>query len=135
MTRRALTRLTSKDYNRQIPRLIDLIDADLEHADDVLLAALSSNTSHISRWPTDREVSQFLTNTDAYGVVGRARLVMAPRRGGDHAVLDQDRRHHHPPDLTVEHLDLIGRFKAAGHQRQSLVRVRGVGRREHLPSG
>lgn len=77
MTRRALTRLTSKDYNRQIPRLIDLIAADLEHADGALLAVLSSDTSHISRWPTDREVSQFLTNTDAYGVVGRARLVMA----------------------------------------------------------
>ena len=37
LARRALMRLTAKNYNRLVPRLVARMKADLEHADDALL--------------------------------------------------------------------------------------------------
>ena len=51
--------------------------ADLEHADDVLLAGLSGGEGEISRWPADAEFREFLTSRDVYGSVSQPRLVMA----------------------------------------------------------
>jgi hypothetical protein len=77
LARRALTRLTAKNYNRLVPRVVAKVKADLEHADDALLDALSGGAGEISRWPSDDELREFLLNRDLYGWVSRPRLVMA----------------------------------------------------------
>ncbi len=77
LARRALMRLTSKNYNRLVPRLIAKMKADLEHADDALLAALSGGEGEISRWPGDSEFIEFLRNSNVYGTISPPRLVMA----------------------------------------------------------
>lgn len=77
LARRALMRWTSKNYNRVVPRLIAQMKADLPHADDVLLAALSSGAGDVSRWPSDAEFIEVLRTRDMYGTVSQARIVMA----------------------------------------------------------
>lgn len=77
LTRRALMRLTAKNYNRQVPRLIAKIKTDLPHADDILLDALSGGEGEISRWPSDNELAEFLRTRDVYGTVSQPRLIMA----------------------------------------------------------
>ncbi len=77
LARRALMRLTAKNYNRLVPRLVAKMKSDLEHADDALLASLSGGEGEISRWPTDNEFHDFLVHRDVYGTVSQRRLVMA----------------------------------------------------------
>jgi len=77
LARRALMRLTAKNYNRLMPRLIARMKADLEHADDALLQALSGAEGEISRWPGDAEFIDFLRTREVYGTVSQPRLVMA----------------------------------------------------------
>jgi hypothetical protein len=70
-------RLTAKNYNRLVPRLVAKMKADLERADDALLKALSCGEGEISRWPGDEEFTDFLRTRDVYGTVSQPRLVMA----------------------------------------------------------
>jgi hypothetical protein len=77
LARRVLMRMTTKNYNRFVPRLIGRIKADLAHADEALHAALVGSEARTNRWPDDEEFVSFLVTRDAYGVVARPRLVMA----------------------------------------------------------
>ncbi|MGO8961266.1 MAG: HNH endonuclease family protein [Streptosporangiaceae bacterium] len=77
LARRALMRLTAKNYNRLVPRLVARMKADIEHADDALLQALSGAEGEISRWPGDAEFTDFLRTREVYGTVSQPRLVMA----------------------------------------------------------
>lgn len=77
LTRRALMRLTAKNYNRLVPRLVARMKSDLAHADDELLEALAGGEGEISRWPDDAELRSFLLERDVYGWVSQPRLVMA----------------------------------------------------------
>jgi hypothetical protein len=77
LARRALMRLTAKNYNRLAPRLVARMTADLEHADDALLQGLSGGEGEISRWPSDEEFKDFLRTREVYGTVSQPRLVMA----------------------------------------------------------
>jgi hypothetical protein len=77
LARRALMRLTAKNYNRLAPRLVARIKADIEHADDALLEGLSGGEGEISRWPGDAEFTDFLRTREVYGSVSQPRLVMA----------------------------------------------------------
>lgn len=77
LTRRALMRLTTRNYNQLVPRLVGRIKKDLEHADDVLLAFLAGSEGEASRWPEDREFREFISQREVYGTVAQPRLVMA----------------------------------------------------------
>jgi hypothetical protein len=77
LARRALMRLTSKNYNRLVPRLVGKMKADIDHADDALLAALSGGEGEISRWPDDPEFIEFMRTANVYGTVSQPRLAMA----------------------------------------------------------
>ncbi len=77
LARRALMRLTAKNYNRLVPRLVARLKADLERVDDALLQALSGAEGEISRWPGDAEFTDFLRSREVYGTVSQPRLVMA----------------------------------------------------------
>jgi hypothetical protein len=77
LVRRALMRLTVKNYNQQIPAMLVGVARDPEHADEALLAHLRSRLAQISRWPTDEEFKAYLTTRSLYGHVAAKRLVMA----------------------------------------------------------
>lgn len=77
LARRALMRLTAKNYNQLVPRLVARLKADLAHCDEVLLAALAGGEGEVSRWPADADFLEFLTSRDLYGTVSRPRLAMA----------------------------------------------------------
>ncbi|WP_211239696.1 DUF262 domain-containing protein [Jiangella gansuensis] len=77
LARRALMRLTAKNYNRLVPRLIATMKADLQRADEALFAALSGGEGEISRWPDDDEFFDFLIAREVYGTVAKPRIVMA----------------------------------------------------------
>lgn len=77
LARRALMRLTAKNYNRLVPRLVARMKADLAHADYALLEALSGGEGEISRWPGDAEFAEFLRTREVYGTVSAPRLIMA----------------------------------------------------------
>lgn len=77
LARRSLMRLTAKNYNRLVPRLITHMKRDLAHADEALFHALAGGEGAVSRWPSDAEFTEFLRTRDAYGNVARPRLVMA----------------------------------------------------------
>ncbi len=77
LARRALMRLTAKNYNRLVPRLVAKMKADLAYADDALLESLSGGEGEISRWPSDAEFAEFLRTREVYGAVSAPRLSMA----------------------------------------------------------
>jgi hypothetical protein len=77
LARRALMRLTVKNYNRLVPRLVARLKADLDRCDEVLFTALAGGEGEISRWPDDQEFIEFLISRDLYGTVSRPRLAMA----------------------------------------------------------
>lgn len=77
LARRALMRLTSKNYNQLVPRLIGRMKRDLTHADQVLFQGLAGGEGEISRWPRDEEFAEFLQTREVYGTVSQARLAMA----------------------------------------------------------
>jgi len=76
LTRRALARLTAKNYNRLVPRLVARMRSDLAHADDKLLEGLAGGEGEISRWPSDDELRSHLTTRPVYGWVSQPRLIM-----------------------------------------------------------
>lgn len=76
LTRRALTRLTAKNYNRLVPRLVARMKSDLEHADNKLFEGLAGGEGEISRWPSDAELRGYLTTRPVYGWVSQPRLIM-----------------------------------------------------------
>jgi hypothetical protein len=69
-------RLTAKNYNRLVPRLVAKLATDLEHADDQSLVAPGGGEGEISRWPIDSELRAYVVNRPAYGWVAQPRLVM-----------------------------------------------------------
>jgi hypothetical protein len=76
LVRRTLMRLTTKNYNEQIPVLLAKVATDPARADEIVREQLSSGAGDISRWPGDGELMQYLETHDAYGNIAQARLVM-----------------------------------------------------------
>jgi len=77
LVRRALMRLTVKNYNQQVPVMLARVSADPEHADDVLIDYLRRGVGEISRWPSDNELRVALTTRGLYNNVAGKRIVMA----------------------------------------------------------
>ncbi|GAA5117952.1 DUF262 domain-containing HNH endonuclease family protein [Haloechinothrix salitolerans] len=105
LARRGLMRLTAKNYNRLVPRLVAAIKADLKHADDALFSALAGGEGAVSRWPTDEEFTEALCTRPAYNWVWRPRLVMALE--AVEARLRSDGRTENVPiggSLSIEHV-------------------------------
>lgn len=104
LARRALMRLTAKNYNRLAPRLVARMKADLRHADDALLAALAGGEGEISRWPQDGEFVEFLRSRDVYGSVSQPRLVMALAAVESSLYSNKTDVPHLAAGLSLEHL-------------------------------
>ena len=91
LARRALMRLTAKNYNRLVPRLVAKMKADLVHADDALLAGLSGGEGGDLPWPADAEFREFLTSRDVYGNVSQPTSGDGACRSRSNSLLEQDR--------------------------------------------
>jgi len=76
LVRRAILRLTSKNYNRTLTSLLAAIKADLPHADEALARELRSSQAVTALWPSDDAVRARLQHGDLYGYVGQARVRM-----------------------------------------------------------
>ncbi|MGH3503296.1 MAG: DUF262 domain-containing protein [Nocardioidaceae bacterium] len=104
LARRALTRLTSKNYNRLVPTLVKRMKADLEHADEALFRALVGADAAASRWPDDAEFTEFLRTREVYGLVSRPRLVMALSAVEETMRTTKSERGLDGEELSLEHL-------------------------------
>jgi hypothetical protein len=77
LVRRALMRLTVKNYNQQVPVMLGRVSEHPERADDVLIEFLRGGVGEISRWPTDDELRKALTTKGLYNNVAAKRIVLA----------------------------------------------------------
>jgi hypothetical protein len=104
LVRRAILRLQSSNYNRQLARLLEVIKQDLEHADDVVVSELRSSQANTAVWPSDEDVSARLLHGDLYGYVGRPRVRML-LEACEMDVRDQNKTEKValPADLSIEH--------------------------------
>ena len=76
LVRRAILRLTSKNYNRTLTSLLTAIKADISRADEAVVREMRSSQATTAVWPSDREIRTRLEETDLYGYVGQARVRM-----------------------------------------------------------
>ncbi|MCC6831907.1 MAG: DUF262 domain-containing protein [Thermoleophilia bacterium] len=77
LVRRGLMRLTTRAYNREVPRMLAQVAAHPESAARLLLNYLQGSEGLAARWPSDTEIHGYLSAQRVYGVVAQKRLVMA----------------------------------------------------------
>lgn len=76
LVRRAILRLTSKNYNRLLASMIARVKADLEHADAAVVTELRASDAETAVWPSDETLRDRLQFREVYGFIGQARLRM-----------------------------------------------------------
>jgi hypothetical protein len=76
LVRRAILRLTAKNYNRTLTSLLKAIKEDVEQADEAVVRELRSSQANTAVWPSDDQVRQRLEEGDIYGYVGQPRVRM-----------------------------------------------------------
>jgi hypothetical protein len=76
LVRRAILRLTAKNYNRTLTSLLRAIKDDLACADEAVVRELRSSTAATAVWPSDADVLRRLEGGDLYGYLNQARVRM-----------------------------------------------------------
>lgn len=76
LVRRAVLRLTAKNYNRTLTSLITAIKSDLASADEAVVRELRSSQATTAVWPSDTDICARLERGDLYGYVGQPRVRM-----------------------------------------------------------
>jgi hypothetical protein len=76
LVRRAILRLTAKNYNRTLTSLLKAIKEDVAQADEAVVRELRSSQANTAVWPSDDQVRQRLENGEIYGYVGQPRVRM-----------------------------------------------------------
>jgi hypothetical protein len=76
LVRRAILRLTAKNYNRTLTSLLTAIKADIARADEAVVRELRSSQATTAWWPSDSALRTRLEEGDLYGYVGQARVRM-----------------------------------------------------------
>lgn len=104
LVRRALMRLTTRNYNQFVPRLIAKMRDGIDCADDALLEALAGGAGEISRWPADDEFRQFITDRAIYGTVSQSRIAMALSAVEASLYTNKTDIPDIPSGLSIEHL-------------------------------
>ena len=74
LVRRAILRLTSKNYNRTLTSLLKAIKDDAEHADEAIVRELRSSQAASAVWPADDDIRSRLEEGELYGYVGQPRV-------------------------------------------------------------
>jgi len=103
--RRAICRMTTKDYNRLFLELVSRIDEKIHLADEIIIKYLGEQTAESRLWPTDEQLQNALLDLPLYRLLTRARLRMvlealeeALRTG------KAEERHVVRGRLTIEHV-------------------------------
>lgn len=76
LVRRAVLRLTSKNYNRTLASLVKAIKAEADKADEAIVRELRGSQAQTAIWPSDAEIKERLEGGDLYGYVGQPRVRM-----------------------------------------------------------
>ena len=76
LVRRAILRLTAKNYNRTLTSLLTAIKADIARADNAVVRELRSSQATTAVWPSDDDIRWRLEDGDLHGYVGQARVRM-----------------------------------------------------------
>jgi hypothetical protein len=76
LVRRAILRLTSKNYNRTLTALLKAIKDDGANADAAIVKELRSSQAATAVWPGDDEIRKRLEDGDLYAYVGQPRVRM-----------------------------------------------------------
>lgn len=76
LVRRAILRLTAKNYNRTLTSLLEKIKERLSEADVAVVEELRSSQADTAIWPSDPEVRSRLENGDLYTFITQARVRM-----------------------------------------------------------
>jgi hypothetical protein len=76
LVRRAILRLTSKNYNRTLAALVKAIKDDSAHADAAIVHELRSSQAATAMWPADDDLRWRLGEGEMYGYVGQPRMRM-----------------------------------------------------------
>ncbi len=71
LVRRAVLRLTSKNYNRLLTSLLREIKKDVSVADEAIVRELRTSQATTAVWPSDEAVRSRLERGDLYGYVGQ----------------------------------------------------------------
>ncbi len=79
LVRRMLLGLTTKNYNREIADLLELVRATPSDAGHVIRAHLAEATADANVWPSDETVLNQLTTQAIYGRLTAARVAMVLR--------------------------------------------------------
>jgi hypothetical protein len=76
LVRRAILRLTSRNYNRTLPSLLKAIKGDAASADEAMVRELRSSQANTVIWPSDDQIRPRLERGEAYGYIGQPRVRM-----------------------------------------------------------
>jgi len=76
LVRRAVLRLTPKNYNRLLASMIARVKANLEHADAAVVAELRASDAETAVWPSDKSFRDRLQFGEIYGYIAQARIRM-----------------------------------------------------------
>lgn len=76
LVRRAIRRMTAKNYNRTLTSLLKEIKSDIGHADEAVVRELRSSQATTAVWPSDAAIRERLENGDLYNYVGQPRVRM-----------------------------------------------------------
>lgn len=104
LVRRMLLSLTTKNYNREVADLLELVRAQPSLASAVIHDHLASASADTNRWPSDEDVLNSLTTQPIYGRLTIARVAMVLR------AIEHLRAGERPdvvvlaPRLTIEHV-------------------------------
>jgi hypothetical protein len=86
LVRRAILRLTAKNYNRTLTSLLKAIKEDVAQADEAVVRELRSSQASTAVWPSDDQVSQRLENGEIHGYVGQPRVRIAVAESGERPI-------------------------------------------------
>ncbi len=76
LVRRAILRLTAKNYNRTLASLLKAIRNHVLEADTAIVRELRSSQANTAVWPSDEDIRWRLEKGDLYGYVGQPRVRM-----------------------------------------------------------
>ena len=108
LVRRAICRLTSKNYNKGFIELSAQVESDIAHADDLLLELLDGD-AETTRWPTDGELEEILTSLPIYKrqlTIARTRIVLEAIEEQLRGSLTEVEEA--PAGLSIEHVMPVG---------------------------
>ena len=105
LVRRMICRFTTKDYNRLVLDLGEVLrDEGIENADDTIISFFGRQSAMSREWPTDEQLRESFLNLPLYRLLtrGRLRLVL---EGIEEALRTQGAEQQSAPqNLTIEHI-------------------------------